>query len=134
MIKIYTDGASRGNPGEASAGVVIYRNEEVIAEIRKYLGVQTNNWAEYEAVFLALQRAHNEGLSTETISVFLDSKLVAEQLSGNWKIKMPTLQVQHEKITRLLKESFHTVTFTHIRREHNAYADRLANEALDAHE
>mgnify|MGYP000571976736 CR=1 FL=1 len=129
-ISIYTDGASRGNPGEAAIGAVIFDGKEVVAELKRYLGKRTNNWAEYEAVSDALIRAKELNLHGNPIRFFLDSKLVAEQLSGNWKIKEATLREQNTKIHKVL-EDFSDVTFTHIPREKNTHADRLANEALD---
>jgi len=130
-IIIYTDGASRGNPGLSAVGVVIFDGEKVLAEIRTFLGEQTNNWAEYEAVIQALEKAHELGLTKRDIEIRLDSKLVAEQLSGNWKIKKETLQAQYDKAQKILKKGFGEVTYVHIRREKNTYADRLANEAID---
>ena len=130
-IICYTDGASRGNPGLASAGAVIFKGEKVIFEIRSFLGTQTNNWAEYEAVLQVLQKIKDLGLSKRSIEVRMDSKLVVEQLSGNWKIKKDTLREQYNKIQDILGDSFNDITYTHVRREKNTYADRLANEALD---
>jgi len=130
-IICYTDGASRGNPGLASAGAVIFEGETVLAEIRSPLGVQTNNWAEYEAVVQVLEKLHELNLSNREIEIRMDSKLVAEQLSGNWKIKKDTLREQYNKIQTILVNGFGNVTYTHVRREKNTYADRLANEALD---
>lgn len=129
-ITIFTDGGSRNNPGEAGAGVVIYDGREKIAELSKYLGKQTNNWAEYEAVFLALEEAERLDLTDRDIEVKLDSKLVVEQLSGRWKIKEPTLKPQAEKV-RKLAERFPSVEFAHIPREENGEADKLANDAMD---
>ncbi|QSH39234.1 ribonuclease HI family protein [Candidatus Kaiserbacteria bacterium] len=131
-IICYTDGASRGNPGLASAGAVIFQGEKVVAEIRSPLGVRTNNWAEYEAVVQVLQKIKDLDLSDRSIEIRMDSKLVAEQLSGNWKIKKDTLREQYNKIQDILQSGFGDVAYTHVRREKNTYADRLANEALDA--
>lgn len=130
-VVIYTDGGARGNPGPAGAGAVILKDGTVIAEIKKYLGpVQTNNWAEYEAVVLALEKAKELGL-TGDIEFRLDSKLVVEQLMGNWKIKEPTLKPQVAKVKALLAD-FDTVRFGYIPREKNKEADRLVNEAIDS--
>lgn len=128
-VVIYTDGGARNNPGPAGAGAVIYKDNELIAEVKEYLGEQTNNWAEYEAVVLALQKAKELGL-TGDITFRLDSKLVVEQLLGNWKIKEPTLKPQVAKVKALLSD-FGAVAFTHIPREENKEADRLVNEAID---
>jgi len=129
-VIIYTDGGARGNPGPAGAGAVILKDGIVVAEMKKYLGpVQTNNWAEYEAVVLALIKAKELGL-TGGIEFRLDSKLVVEQLMGNWKIKEPTLKPQVAKVKALLAD-FGTVQFGYVPREKNKEADRLVNEAID---
>ncbi len=129
-IVIYTDGGARGNPGPAGAGVVIIDGEQTF-EHKKYLGnPQTNNWAEYEAVALALTEAKNHGLAGRAIEVRMDSKLVVEQISGNWKIKEPSLKPQVVKVHALLTD-FPKHRFVHIPREQNGEADRLVNEAID---
>lgn len=129
-VVIYTDGGARGNPGPAGAGAVILKDDVVVAEVKKYLGpIQTNNWAEYEAVVLALAKAKELGL-TGDIEFRLDSKLVVEQLMGNWKIKEPTLKPQVAKVKESLKD-FGTVRFGYVPRAENKEADRLVNEALD---
>ncbi|OGG58483.1 hypothetical protein A2765_02000 [Candidatus Kaiserbacteria bacterium RIFCSPHIGHO2_01_FULL_56_24] len=128
-IVIYTDGGARNNPGPAGAGVVILKDGVVCAEVKKYLGEQTNNWAEYEAVVIALEKAKSIGI-TGDIEFRLDSKLVVEQLKGNWKIKEPTLKPQVAKVKALLAD-FGSVHFGYIPREENTEADRLVNEAID---
>ena len=129
-IVIYTDGGARGNPGPAAAGYVIYADGAAI-EGKKYLGEkQTNNYAEYEAVSLALEHAKSVGLSGRDVTLRLDSKLVVEQISGNWKIKEPTLKPMAAKAHVLLKD-FKTWRFEYVPREQNKVADRLVNEALD---
>lgn len=128
-IIIYTDGGARNNPGPAGAGVVILQGGKVVAEVKKYLGEQTNNWAEYEAVALALEKAKALKLMGD-IEFRLDSKLVVEQLLGNWKIKEPTLKPQVAKVKALLQD-FGKVHFVHVPREENEEADRLVNEAID---
>src|SRR3989344_9662402 len=100
-VVIYTDGGARGNPGPAGAGVVIIDEKRRI-ELKKYLGnPQTNNWAEYEAVALALHEAKKHGLAGRPVEVRMDSKLVVEQILGNWKIKEPTLKPQAAKVRAL---------------------------------
>jgi ribonuclease HI len=131
-VLIYTDGGARGNPGPAGAGAVIIEGEQTVAELKKFLGEhQTNNWAEYEAVFLALTEAKKRGLHTQEVEVRLDSQLVAEQLSGNWKIKEPTLKLQWTKVRALLMSDFPAIKFVYVPRERNTEADRLVNEAID---
>ena len=131
-IIVYTDGGARNNPGPAGAGAVIIENEKVVAEIKKFLGEkQTNNWAEYEAVFLVLTEAKRLGFAGRPVEARLDSKLVAEQLSGNWKIKEPSLKPQWAKVRALMQESFPKIKFVYVPRAQNAEADRLVNEAID---
>jgi len=130
-IQIYTDGASRGNPGLASVGAVIFEGDDVLGEIRHFLGIQTNNYAEYEAVAMALEKVLELGLAEREVEIRLDSKLVAEQLSGNWKIKSDTIREQYNKVQDILSHGFAKVKYIHIPREQNKYADRLANEAID---
>lgn len=136
---MYTDGGARNNPGPAAAGAVILEGDpstnsgqaKVVAELKQYLGSQTNNWAEYEAVALALAEAKRLGLAGRPVEVRLDSKLVAEQLMGNWKIKEPTLKPQWAKVRAMMAADFPGIIFKHIPREQNKEADRLVNEALD---
>jgi ribonuclease HI len=129
-VVIYTDGGARGNPGPAGAGIVIIDGDKVF-EHKKYLGnPQTNNWAEYEAVILALHAAKKHGLAGRSIEVRMDSKLAVEQILGNWKIKEPTLKPQVAKVRALLSD-FPKHAFVHIPREENSEADRLVNEAID---
>ena len=131
-IIINTDGGARNNPGPAGAGAVICEGEKIIAEIKKFLGEkQTNNWAEYEAVYLALTEAKRLGFANHPIEVRLDSMLVKEQLSGNWKVKEPTIKEQWLKVRALMSESFPGIVFTYVPREKNSHADRLVNEAVD---
>jgi len=130
-LVVYTDGGARGNPGPAGAGVVIYERDEKIGDAKQYLGErQTNNWAEYEAVEIALGRLLEMGMKGRDIEFRLDSQLVVEQLSGNWKIKDVNLRQQATDIRSLLKD-FGVVRFTYVPREQNKEADRLVNEAID---
>ena len=127
----YTDGGARGNPGPAGAGAVLYaENKSVITEVSEFLGVQTNNWAEYEAIFLMLAKVKKLGFTNVPLEIRADSKLAVEQLNGNWKVKHPNIQIQFKKVTGLLKD-FKDVRFVHVRREKNKVADALANKAMD---
>ena len=129
-VIIYTDGGARGNPGKAGAGAVIIDGKKT-HELKKYLGErQTNNWAEYEAVAIALEEAKRLGLTDRTLEIRMDSKLVVEQVSGNWKIKEPTLRPQAAKVRALLHE-FAGHRFVYVPRAQNTEADRLVNEAID---
>ena len=130
-IVIYTDGGARNNPGPAGAGFQILDGKKLLFEGKKFLGEkQTNNWAEYEAVAIALGEAKCLGLTNRTLEIRMDSKLVVEQVMGNWKIKEPTLKPQCAKVRALLAE-FAGHAFVYVPREENAEADRLVNEALD---
>lgn len=132
-LTVYTDGASRGNPGPASFGFVIFGEDgKVLYEEGKYLGINTNNFAEYSAVLEALRYLQTLGDSAaKEIAFFMDSKLVVEQLMGRFKIKSATLRPFVEQIN-LLNKFFMDVNFTHIPREKNKLADALANRALDS--
>lgn len=131
-ITIYTDGGARNNPGPAGAGAVIVdAHGKVLKEVSKFLGVQTNNWAEYEAVILGFETAKKLGLKDAEIEFKLDSELIARQLSGEYQIKEPNLFSQFIKVHNFMVKDFPNVTFTHIPRAENAEADRLANIAMD---
>lgn len=130
-VIIYTDGASRGNPGHSSCGFSISNEEgEILYEEGKYLGLKTNNFAEYSAVLNALDYAKDHFNNAE-ITFYMDSKLVAEQLSNRYKIRSPNLIPLVREI-KALQPRFKLVTYNHIRREFNTKADQLANQALDS--
>lgn len=129
---IYTDGASRGNPGKASFGFTICDGRgELIYQQGKYIGITTNNVAEYTAVLESLKWIKENIKDNLSLEYFADSKLVVEQLSGRFKVKSPHLKPIIEEI-RGLALGFGGVLFTHIPREQNTAADKLANIALDA--
>lgn len=129
-VVIYTDGGARNNPGPAGAGVVIYDGKRKLVELKKYLGSQTNNWAEYEALALALEEAGRRALVGD-LEIRMDSELIVKQMRGEYRVKEPTLKPQHAKVRALLAD-FGKVRFVHIPREENAEADRLVNEAIDS--
>lgn len=130
-LSIYTDGASRNNPGEAAIGVVI-KNEgkEIVETLSQSIGIATNNVAEYTALIQALKAAQK--LNPEQIDFYLDSQLVVRQITGEYKIKnaglVPLVREAHDLIRRFPKGR---VNFHHIPREENKEADALANAALD---
>lgn len=129
IYKVFTDGGSRGNPGPAACAFVVYDDSGNIRQKRgKYLGIATNNEAEYQGVIEAL--CHPELVSGSEINFFLDSLLVVNQLNGLWKIKEPRLRELILKIREL--EAGKNITYTHIPREQNKEADALVNETLDA--
>lgn len=130
-LTIFTDGASRGNPGHASYGFVIEdEGKKILFEQGEYIGVTTNNVAEYTAVLEALKFVKNKYGSNLTIKLLADSKLVVEQLSGRYKIKSSHLRLLIDQIN-LLTFNFKAVTFKHLPRSQNFLADSLANQALD---
>lgn len=132
-LTINTDGASRGNPGRASYGFVIKDSENnLIYEQGEYIGETTNNVAEYTAVLEAFKLVLEKFSKELPVEIYLnaDSKLVAEQLSGKWKIKNSNLGTLFRKI-KLIEEKIGSVTYHHVYREENKEADRLANIALD---
>ncbi|MDH3730430.1 MAG: ribonuclease HI family protein [Acidimicrobiia bacterium] len=127
---VYTDGASRGNPGAASIGAAIYAEEggEVIGEVSEAIGHATNNVAEYKAVIAGLAEAQRLG-ATE-VELRADSLLLVRQLTGEYRVKAPGLKPLAAQATRLLR-GFESTTIVHVRREFNEVADALANAALD---
>src|SRR3989344_3033993 len=129
-VVIYTDGGARNNPGPAGAGVLIFDGDRKVAELKKFLGNQTNNWAEYEALALALAQAKRLGFGGRKLEVRMDSELIVKQMRGEYRVKEPTLKPQHAKVRALLSD-FSAVRFVHVRREENKEADRLVNEAID---
>ena len=131
---IYADGGSRGNPGPAGSGAII-RNEsgETVATVSEYLGVSTNNVAEYTAVLRALEKlaAMLESTSKEAdVEVRMDSMLVVRQMSGEWKIKHENMKPLAASTNEVIQR-FRSVSFVHVYREDNKDADKLANEAMD---
>lgn len=129
---IYSDGGSRGNPGPSAAAFVIVNHEQqVIGQGGEYLGITTNNQAEYHGVRLGLERAVELGLTVLELRV--DSMLVVNQLKEIYKIKNRELWPINERIVDLLRQFDH-VTFVHISRELNKMADGLVNKLLDEHQ
>jgi len=132
QIIINTDGGARGNPGKAGAGVVIQKDGTVIAKIKKYLGDnRTNNWAEYEALIIALTEAKKHGLSGKKIEIRMDSELIVRQMQGEYQVKEETLWPQYMKVHNLIISSFPEASFVHVPRAENSAADKLVNEVLD---
>ena len=128
-LYLYTDGASRGNPGPSAIGIVI-KNErqENLREISRYIGQGTNNNAEYFAVLIAVKEAYK--LRAENVTLFVDSELVARQLSGTYKVKNKLLLQYFKGIANIIRE-FKAFEVTRIERKNNSEADKLANRALD---
>jgi ribonuclease HI len=130
---IEADGGSRGNPGIAAGGAVVFDGEsgELLAEVGVYLGHATNNVAEYNGMIAGLHRAF-EIDPDASIHVRMDSKLVVEQMSGRWKIKHPDMAVLASQARALIGTRM--VTFEWIPREKNALADAAANKSMDSGE
>lgn len=130
-VIIYSDGGSRGNPGPSAAGYVIMdHNQDVIDQGGEYLGVTTNNQAEYQGVRIGLEKALSLGI--KRVDFRIDSMLVVNQMNGVYKIKNRELWPINERIRALMTE-FEKVTFSHVRREFNQLADGMVNRTLDEH-
>jgi ribonuclease HI len=127
MLIIYTDGASLGNPGPMGIGIVIYKGKLRVEELSEYIGVGTNNIAEYTAVIKALQTAHRMG--EREVHIKSDSQLVVRQLNGEYKVKDLKLKPLKRKIDHLCKGL--EVHFEHIPRDKNEEADQLSKEAAE---
>jgi ribonuclease HI len=129
FVVIHTDGASRGNPGPASIGVVIAGGDgRVLVEFGEALRPTTNNVAEYTAVVRALERAAE--LGARRVRMMMDSQLVVRQLNGSYRVKHVDMIPLYRRVLELIQR-FESVTFEHVPREQNVEADRLANQALD---
>ncbi len=130
-VVIEADGGSRGNPGPAGYGAVVWTPDRstVLAETKQAIGRATNNAAEYRGLIAGLDDALKLGAAEA--AVFLDSKLLVEQMSGRWRVRHPDLIELHAQ-ARKLASRFDRITYTWVPRDRNSYADRLANEAMDA--
>lgn len=128
-IIIHSDGGARGNPGPAGIGALLTdENNHKVAEISKYLGVATNNQAEYKALLAGLKKAKE--LGADEVLCYLDSELVVKQLNREYKVKNKDLAPLFIEIYNL-SLGFKKISYHHIRREFNKEADCLANEAMD---
>lgn len=127
-LTIYTDGASRNNPGEAGAGILITRDGMTIEKIARYLGRTTNNVAEYTAAIIGLE--HAVKLRASNVKLFADSELLVKQLNGQYKVKNEGLKPLYKKAKELIAK-ISSVEVQYIPREQNREADALANQAID---
>jgi ribonuclease HI len=127
----FTDGASRGNPGESGIGALV-KDEKgtVLLTFHGYIGVSTNNQAEYTALITLLERM--DGISCEKLIIHSDSELMVRQLSGRYKVRDAGLKVFHRKAAALLGAQPFRTELRHVPREQNREADRLANLAIDS--
>lgn len=129
-IVVYSDGGSRGNPGPSAAGYIIKdAGGRLVYEGGVYLGITTNNQAEYHGVRLGLEKAKEVG--AKSVDCYIDSMLVVNQLNGQYVIRNRELWPIHERIKELIKQ-FDKVTFRHVKREFNQQADGMVNKILDA--
>ena len=126
-LEIFVDGACSGNPGPAGIGVAIFENGQVIKEISQTIGDATNNIAEYSALLCALKEAKE--LKAEKLKIFTDSELMYHQIAGRYKINNPKLKSLFDEIQVLVK-GFKSFNLSHVPREKNKDADRLATGAI----
>ncbi len=128
-VILYTDGACRGNPGNGGAGAVLLdKNGRVLITAKKFLGICTNNEAEYGALILGLKETRKA--QYRNIRVFLDSELLAKQINGIYRVKNDRLKELMKDVRKQLS-MFNSYTVEHVPRSGNKIADRLANEAID---
>jgi ribonuclease HI len=126
---LFTDGGSRGNPGPAASGAVLLdAHGELIEEAGAYLGVATNNVAEWSALILGLEAAAKHGI--RRLAIRMDSELVVKQLRGEYRVKHADLQPLHRRAMSLLRR-FEHVDVQHVKRKLNAAADAVVNQVLD---
>jgi ribonuclease HI len=129
LLKLYSDGAARGNPGPAGAGAVLIKTDgTVVARCGKFLGSQTNNYAEYVGLLIGLETALR--LGANEIEIRADSELLVRQMLGIYKVKNAGLKELHQKAKDLLKK-FRKVKLEHVPREQNQLADEMSNRAID---
>lgn len=128
-LRLYCDGAARGNPGPAGAGAVLVEpSGQVVDKLGKFLGHQTNNYAEYMGLLLGLKRARE--LDVREVEVFADSELMIRQLGGRYQVKSPSLRPLYEEALKVLNE-FERVKLVHVPREMNRAADEMTNRAIE---
>jgi ribonuclease HI len=128
-MRVYSDGAARGNPGPAGAGAVLMDSKgNVLARLGRYLGRQTNNVAEYQGLLIGLRRAQEMG--AREIEVRADSQLMIRQLKGEYAVKNAGLKPLHAEALRLLR-SFGNFQLEHVPRAENSLADEMSNRAID---
>ena len=134
QLSVYTDGGSRGNPGPSGFGVAIYDHQKnLIAQISKFIGIKTNNEAEYTALIDALVwiNNHQSELDINSVDIFSDSQLLVRQQQGRYKVKSPHIVSLNNLVKALINATTITYKFHEIPRELNVLADQLANQAMD---
>jgi len=130
MLCVYTDGASRGNPGRAAAGFMIFKEEQKISEDFKYIGIATNNEAEYAALIMAMERAKSADIE---IKIFSDSELVIKQMRGEYRVKSERLKRLYE-CAKSMEKGFTLVSYHNLPREDKRISavDKRLNIILDS--
>ena len=134
-VRMYADGGSRGNPGPAAGAAVLFllnddgTEGKRVSDAAKYIGIDTNNQAEYTGIIIGLQKALELGY--DVVDVRLDSELAVKQLNGQYKVKHPEIAKRFLEVHNL-RSQFRSVKFSHVFREQNVAADALVNETLDA--
>lgn len=128
---VNTDGGSRGNPGPAAIGIVVYDGDKPVVERKRTIGVATNNQAEYRALLWAVHLVEAVATLGDTVTFRLDSELVVKQMRGEYRIKDADLSILKQQVEQALGDADFTATFTHVPRAQNKAADKLVNDALD---
>jgi len=134
VLNIYTDGGSRGNPGISGYGLVIYEDKQkILYQEGRFLGIKTNNEAEYSGIIAALEwvKKNKTNYNITQLNFFADSQLMIRQFQGLYKVKAPTLLPLYAHAQQLLAQINLPIKFTDVRREFNKLADELANQAMD---
>jgi len=131
MYYIYTDGASRGNPGDSAYGFAILKDDDILSKGNGYLGEKTNNQAEYIALLEGLKKLLELDINKNVI-IYMDSQLIVRQIKGVYKIRNKKLKEYYKKIVKLL-DKIENWKIKHINREENEIADKLANDAIDSY-
>ena len=128
---MYSDGASRGNPGPSAIAFMIFNEDgKILKRYSEYIGIKTNNQAEYVALISALESAY--GLTDKEVDCYMDSELVVKHLKGKYKVRNPKLKTLWQKVQKL-KQNFHRIDFIHVNRTdvNIQDVDRLANQTLN---
>ena len=131
-LVIYSDGGSRGNPGKSAYAIVVTQDGEIIHEHSEFLGINTNNYAEYRGLIAAISKALE--LKADEVEFIMDSELVIKQMRGEYKVKSPNIMNLHQD-ARSLSSLIPKVSFTHVKRENQfvSRADALLNAEMDRH-
>lgn len=128
-MEIFCDGGARGNPGPSAAAFVVFKNDKAVYQESRYLGVNTNNYAEYTSLLMALEWINKNANSD--VKIILDSELVKKQMTGEYKIKNNTLRLLAVKAKHLENKFRYSITYENVLREKNKHADNLVNQTLD---